>query len=168
MFSGKTEELIRRINDVKLSKLGFEMFKPNIDERYHAHAIVSHNKNSISALAVASPLTILNLGLNTEVIGIDEAQFFDDSLLHVCTTLAGRGIRVIVAGLDMDFQGAPFGPIPALMALAEKVTKLHAICVICQAPASFSYRTSTDESRILLGEKDKYEARCRKCFGLPY
>lgn len=167
MFSGKTEELIRRINEVKLSKLDFEMFKPSIDERYHTQAIVSHNKNSISASAVSSALNILNLHSDTKVVGIDEAQFFDDSLPEVCTTLAGRGVRVIVAGLDMDFQGAPFEPIPALMALAENVTKLHAICVICQAPASFSYRTTSGESRILLGEQDKYEARCRKCFSLP-
>lgn len=167
MFSGKTEELLRRISVVKLSGKSFEMFKPETDNRYHASHIVSHNKNAIPAMSVVSAQCILKLKPNTQVVGIDEAQFFDNSLTDVCTILANQGLRVIVAGLDMDYKAAPFGPVPTLMAIAEHVTKLHAVCEICTAPASFSYRTATDERRILLGEKETYQARCRECFNLP-
>jgi thymidine kinase len=164
MFSGKTEELIRRLKRAKIAQLNVEIFKPKTDVRYDESDVVSHDANSISSTPVESSSTILLLGTDTQVVGIDEAQFFDEELPSVCTQLANRGIRVIVAGLDMDFSGKPFGPMPALMAIAEDVTKVHAICVQCGAPANHSYRTVANESTILLGEKDSYEPRCRDCF----
>ncbi len=164
MFSGKTEELIRRMRRAQIARLNVEIFKPKTDTRYDETAVVSHDSNSIPSTPVENSVSILLLGTNTQVVGIDEAQFFDDGLPEVCINLANRGIRVIIAGLDMDFQGKPFGPMPALMAVAEDVTKVHAICVQCGAPASFSYRTADIGTRLLLGEKESYEPRCRQCF----
>ncbi len=164
MFSGKTEELIRRLRRAQIARLNVEIFKPKTDVRYDETAVVSHDLNSIQSTPVENASSILLLGTNTQVVGIDEAQFFDDELPSVCNKLANRGIRVIIAGLDMDFQGNPFGPMPALMAIAEEVTKVHAVCVQCGAPATYSYRTVASESRILLGEKESYEPRCRNCY----
>lgn len=164
MFSGKTEELIRRLKRAQIAKLNVEIFKPKTDTRYDDTAVVSHDLNSIQSTPVDSSSAILLLGTNTQVVGIDEAQFFDDGLPEVCNTLAKRGIRVIIAGLDMDFQGKPFGPMPALMAIAEHVTKVNAVCMQCGSPAVYSYRTAASEARVLLGEKDSYEPRCRACF----
>jgi thymidine kinase len=164
MFSGKTEELIRRINRARIAKLNVEIFSPIADTRYDKSALVSHNLNSIPSKAIEIAASILPLGNNIQVVGIDEAQFFDDTLPQVCQTLANNGVRVIVAGLDMDYKGIPFGPMPAIMAMAEAVTKLHAVCVKCGNPALYSYRLVPDDSRILLGEKETYEPRCRSCF----
>ncbi|MEY3679080.1 MAG: hypothetical protein RI924_1221 [Bacteroidota bacterium] len=164
MFSGKTEELIRRLKRAKIAQLNVEIFKPKTDIRYDETDVVSHDANSIPSTPVEHSSAILLLGTHTQVVGIDEAQFFDMDLPNVCTQLANRGIRVIVAGLDMDFQGNPFGPMPALMAIAEDVSKVHAICLQCGAPANHSYRTVANENTILLGEKDSYEPRCRDCF----
>lgn len=166
MFSGKTEELIRRLKRAQIAKLNVEIFKPRTDTRYHETAVVSHDLNSINSTPVDSASAILLLGTNTQVVGIDEAQFFDDELPDVCNKLALRGIRVIVAGLDMDFTGKPFGPMPALMAIAEHVTKVNAVCVCCGNPALYSYRTAADEATVLLGEKESYEPRCRACYNL--
>jgi len=167
MFSGKTVELIRRMKRAQFAQLPIEIFKPAMDIRYADHAIVSHDSNSIPSTSIAHSSAILLLSADTKVVGIDEAQFFDDELPHVCVQLANKGIRVIVAGLDMDYKGLPFGPIPALMAMAEHVTKVHAVCVRCGAPATYSYRIAGSENRILLGEKNSYEPRCRACyFGL--
>lgn len=166
MFSGKTEELIRRLKRAKIARLNVEIFKPKTDTRYAKMEVVSHDQNSIHSTPVENSSAILLLGTDTQVVGIDEAQFFDDELPEVCVKLANRGVRVIVAGLDMDFLGKPFGPIPALMAIAEEVTKVHAVCVVCGAPANFSYRTISNEAKILLGEKESYEPRCRICFNL--
>ena len=167
MFSGKTEELIRRLRRAQIAKLEVEIFKPKTDTRYDDTAVVSHNSNSIQSTPVENSSAILLLSSNTQVVGIDEAQFFDEDLPDVCIKLANKGIRVIIAGLDMDFKGKPFGPMPALMAIAEDVTKVHAICVVCGSPASFSYRKVASDSTILLGEKESYEPRCRICFNLP-
>lgn len=164
MFSGKTEELIRRLRRAQIAKLNVEIFKPKTDTRYDETAVVSHDSNSISSTPVESSSAILLLGTNTQVVGIDEAQFFDEELPDVCTQLANKGIRVIIAGLDMDFSGKPFGPMPALMAIADDVSKVHAICLQCGGLAMYSYRTVTDKSQLLLGEKDSYEPRCRACF----
>lgn len=164
MFSGKTEELIRRMKRAQFAKLAVEIFKPALDIRYAENEVVSHNNNSIASTPVNHSSSILLLSNETRVVGIDEAQFFDDELPNVCVQLANRGIRVIVAGLDMDFQGRPFGPMPALMAIAEDVSKVHAVCMQCGAPANYSYRTDKSETVVLLGEKDSYEARCRFCF----
>lgn len=166
MFSGKTEELIRRLKRAQIAKLNVEIFKPKTDIRYDEHAVVSHDANSIQSTPVDGSAAILLLGANTEVVGIDEAQFFDENLPEVCNTLASKGIRVIVAGLDMDFSGKPFGPIPALMAIAEHVTKVNAVCVVCGSPAMYSYRTVASKDKFLLGEKESYEPRCRRCFNL--
>lgn len=164
MFSGKTEELIRRLNRAKIARQRVEIFKPALDTRYHAEDVVSHNHNSIRSTPVPVAQEMLLLAAGCDVIGVDEAQFFDESLVDVCVQLANRGTRVIVAGLDMDFQGQPFGPMPALMAVAEFVTKVHAICVCCGELASYSFRVTASEDKILLGETDAYEARCRSCF----
>ncbi|UEG52629.1 thymidine kinase [Mucilaginibacter daejeonensis] len=164
MFSGKTEELIRRLRRAQIARLNVEIFKPKTDTRYAEEAVVSHDQNSIPCTPVESSSAILLLGANVEVVGIDEAQFFDDELPNVCNALANRGVRVIVAGLDMDFKGVPFGPMPAIMAMAESVTKVHAVCVCCGSPALYSYRLVPDEGRVLLGEKESYEPRCRTCF----
>ncbi len=166
MFSGKTEELIRRLKRAHIAKLNVEIFKPKTDTRYDETAVVSHDHNSIQSTPVDSSEAILLLGANTQVVGIDEAQFFDDELPEVCNKLAKKGIRVIIAGLDMDFLGKPFGPMPALMAIAEHVTKVNAVCMQCGGPAVYSYRTVASESKILLGEKDSYEPRCRACFNM--
>ena len=164
MFSGKTEELIRRLKRAKIANLKTEIFKPLIDTRYHETEVVSHDANSITSTPVPSSQTILLLSNDVQVVGIDEAQFFDDGLPDVCEQLAANGIRVIIAGLDMDFLGRPFGPIPALLAKAEYITKVHAICVRCGALANHSYRLVESDSKVLLGEKESYEPRCRECF----
>lgn len=164
MFSGKTEELIRRLNRALLARQEVEIFKPAIDRRYHDDDIVSHNENSIRSTPVSVASEILLHVRKGEVVGIDEAQFFDESLLEVVQTLANQGTRVIIAGLDMDYLGKPFGPMPALMAMAEFVTKVHAICMKCGGVASHSYRLQNSSDRVLLGSQDQYEARCRKCF----
>ena len=166
MFSGKTEELIRRLKRAQIAKLNVEIFKPRTDNRYHDTNIVSHDENSIISTPVENSSAILLLGANTQVVGIDEAQFFDEHLLDVCNKLAIKGVRVIVAGLDMDFAGKPFGPVPALMAIAEHITKVHAVCVCCGNPALYSYRTVLNNSTILVGEKESYEPRCRACYHL--
>lgn len=164
MFSGKTEELIRRLNRAKIAKLKVEIFKPSIDKRYDEHEVVSHDDARIRSTPVDFAEDILLLSGDSDVIGIDEVQFFDSQILSVVVKLAAQGKRVIMAGLDMDFRGKPFEPLPQLMAIAEYVTKVHAICMKCGDLASFSYRLSKDEDKVLLGEKDAYEARCRKCF----
>lgn len=166
MFSGKTEELIRRLRRAEIAKFTVEIFKPAIDTRYDDMAIVSHDLNSIQSTPVTSSESILLLSNNVQVVGIDEAQFFDDELPSVCVKLAAKGVRVIVAGLDMDFMGQPFGPMPNLMAIAEYVTKVQAVCVQCGNAASHSYRKIENESQVMLGEKESYEPRCRICFNL--
>ena len=166
MFSGKTEELIRRLNRAKIARMKVEIFKPAIDTRYDQASIVSHNHNAIRSTPVQAAEEILLLAGDCDVVGIDEAQFFDSALVDVCVKLASHGKRVIVAGLDMDFQGKPFGAMPQLLAVAEYVTKVHAICVVCGDIASYSYRTTADTERVLLGETDAYEARCRRCYNL--
>jgi thymidine kinase len=166
MFSGKTEELIRRLNRAKIARLKVEIFSPKADTRYAEDALVSHNSNSIPSTPVENASSILLLGSDVHVIGIDEAQFFDDELPDVCNVLANKGIRVIVAGLDMDFKGRPFGPMPQIMAMAESVTKLHAVCMRCGNPAVYSYRLVNNDSKVLLGEKESYEPRCRICYHL--
>jgi thymidine kinase len=164
MFSGKTEELIRRLRRAQIARLEVEIFKPKTDTRYDETAIVSHNQTSIPSTPVENASSILLLGSHVQVVGIDEAQFFDDELPYVCNALANKGVRVIVAGLDMDYKGQPFGPMPAIIAMAESVTKVHAVCVCCGNPALYSYRLVPDDSRILLGEKESYEPRCRACY----
>ncbi|MBD1393163.1 thymidine kinase [Mucilaginibacter glaciei] len=166
MFSGKTEELIRRVNRARIAKVNVEIFSPVADTRYDKSALVSHNLNSIPSKAVDSASAILPLADHIQVVGIDEAQFFDDGIPGVCIALANAGVRVIVAGLDMDFKGRPFCCMPELMAIADSVTKLHAVCVKCGQQAIYSYRLVPNESKILLGEKETYEARCRNCFNL--
>jgi len=163
MFSGKTEELIRRLKRVKIANLKVEIFKPMLDTRYDKVKIVSHDTNSIHSTPVAHSSMILELAKDVDVVGIDEAQFFDEDITRVCEELALKGIRVIVAGLDMDFKGNPFGQMPALLAMADYITKLHAICMKCGNIANISYRTVATEEQVLLGEKDVYEPRCRVC-----
>lgn len=164
MFSGKTEELIRRLNRAKIARQRVEIFKPALDTRYHAEDVVSHNANSIRSTPVTFPQEILLPASSCDVVGIDEAQFFDASLVEVCNQLADHGVRVIVAGLDMDYLGKPFGPMPSLMAVAEYVTKVHAVCVRCGDIATYSFRKVASAEQVLLGETDSYEARCRHCF----
>ncbi|MFI3285358.1 MAG: thymidine kinase [Rikenellaceae bacterium] len=164
MFSGKTEELIRRMKRAQFANQKVEIFKPRIDVRYSEENVVSHDSNSIRSTPVESPQNILLLSSEVEVVGIDEAQFFDSSIVDVCRQLANSGIRVIVAGLDMDFLGKPFGSMPQLMATAEYVTKVHAICVRCGNLAHHSHRLSSDEAQVVLGEKETYEPICRHCF----
>ena len=164
MFSGKTEELIRRLKRVKIANLSAEIFKPKMDLRYHEEQIVSHDENAIVSTPIDNSQTILILAQNVDVIGIDEAQFFDDQLPDVCDQLALRGVRVIVAGLDMDYTGKPFGQMPNLLAKADYITKLHAICVRCGNIANFSFRKNSESMQVVLGEKDLYEPRCRKCY----
>lgn len=164
MFSGKTEELIRRMKRAQFAKQKVEIFKPSIDVRYSEVEVVSHNKSTIMSTPVDVSGNILLLADDVDVVGIDEAQFFDDGLPEVCSQLANRGIRVIVAGLDMDFRGEPFGPMPALMAIAEDVYKVHAICVHCGDLAYVSHRLVEGSKQILLGELSEYEPICRKCF----
>ena len=166
MFSGKTEELIRRLNRAKIARQQVEIFKPAFDKRYHEEDVVSHNANAIRSTPLQSAEEMLLFTGNCDVVGIDEAQFFDEALTEVCVKLADQGKRVIVVGLDMDFQGKPFGPISSLMAVAEYITKLHAVCVVCGNLASYSYRLVLSKEKVLLGETDNYEARCRRCFRL--
>ena len=163
MFSGKTEELIRRLKRAEFAKHRVEIFKPALDTRYSEIEVVSHDRNSIMSTPVDSSSSILLLSSDIDVVGIDEAQFFDDGLVAVCNELANKGIRVIVAGLDMDFKGVPFGPIPALCAIADEVTKVHAICVRCGALA-YSHRLVNNEKRVMLGEQAEYEPLCRECY----
>jgi thymidine kinase len=164
MFSGKTEELIRRLNRARIAKQRVEIFKPHIDKRYSEEDVVSHDSKAIQSIPVESASQILFYANDMEVIGIDEAQFFDDELASVCDQLANSGVRVIIAGLDMDFQGKPFGPLPALMATAEYVTKVHAICMRCGNLANYSHRIIANEKLVMLGETESYEPLCRKCF----
>jgi len=164
MFSGKTEELIRRLNRTIIARQKVEIFKPETDKRYHHTEIVSHNENAIRSTPVNFASDILLLAGDCDVVGIDEAQFFDDAIVEVCNTLANNGKRVIVAGLDMDYQGRPFGPMPSLLAVAEFVTKVHAICAQTGELASFSFRLIDSDAKVVLGEKLEYEARSRKAF----
>jgi thymidine kinase len=164
MFSGKTEELIRRLNRAIIARQKVEIFKPVIDKRYHPEHIVSHNENAIRSTAVNFASDILLLSGDCDVVGIDEAQFFDESIVEVANALANNGKRVILAGLDMDFEGRPFGPMPQLLAVAEFVTKVHAICAQTGELASFSFRLTNEDKQVMLGEKNKYEARSRKAF----
>jgi thymidine kinase len=166
MFSGKTEELIRRLNRAKIARQRVEIFKPSIDIRYSEAEVVSHNENAIRSTPVDTASNILLLTGDVDVIGIDEAQFFDLAIVEVCQKLADMGIRVIVAGLDMDFKGKPFGPMPQLMATAEYVTKVHAICMRCGGLATFSHRLTQEEKLVVLGEKNGYEPLCRECFNI--
>jgi thymidine kinase len=164
MFSGKTEELIRRLKRVRIANLKVEIFKPSIDIRYDMEKIVSHDENEIHSTPVDNSQKILILAQGADVIGIDEAQFFDDELPNVCDQLASKGIRVIIAGLDMDYLGKPFGQMPFLLAKADYITKLHAICVKCGNMASHSHRKIPNDEQVMLGEKDVYEPRCRQCY----
>ena len=164
MFSGKTEELIRRLKRAVFAKQEVVIFKPAIDTRYSEANVVSHDYNSIHSTPVSSPKSILKLATGMDVVGIDEAQFFDKELTKVCDQLANQGVRVIVAGLDMDYLGIPFGPIPDLCAIADEVTKVHAICVRCGALAYLSHRLVKDCQRVLLGEQSEYEPLCRECY----
>jgi thymidine kinase len=164
MFSGKTEELIRRLKRAQIAHLKVEIFKPGVDTRYDAVDIVSHNETRIKSTPIENSQQMLLLAQEVDVVGIDEAQFFDDEMPTVAEALASRGIRVIVAGLDMDFLGRPFGPMPHVLAMADYITKLHAICVVCGDIANFSFRKSSHEGTLLLGETDVYEPRCRSCY----
>lgn len=164
MFSGKTEELIRRLNRARIAKLKVEIFKPGIDTRYSEEDVVSHNANSVNSIPVENAQQILFYANDVDVIGIDEAQFFGSELVDVCQQLANQGIRVIVAGLDMDFLGKPFGPMPNLMAIAEDVTKVHAICMRCGSLAQYSHRTIAGDKLVVLGETESYEPLCRSCY----
>jgi thymidine kinase len=164
MFSGKTEELIRRLKRVQIANQRLAIFKPAVDKRYHDIHIVSHDENRITSIPLTHSSQILDHSPDIEVVGIDEAQFFDENLPEVCDQLALNGLRVIVAGLDMDYSGRPFGPIPFLLAKAEYITKLHAICVRCGHLANYSYRKTPVKEQVLLGEQEVYEPRCRKCF----
>ncbi|MCG8386154.1 MAG: thymidine kinase [Cytophagales bacterium] len=164
MFSGKTEELIRRLNRAIIAKQKVEIFKPKVDTRYHRDHVVSHNENSIRSTSVNFANDIILLAGECDVVGIDEAQFFDDAIVEVCNKLADAGKRVVVAGLDMDFEGRPFGPMPYLLAVAEFVTKVHAICAQTGELASYSFRLVETDNTVLLGEKQQYEARSRASF----
>lgn len=164
MFSGKTEELIRRLKRAKFARQNVEIFKPAVDTRYSTADVVSHDSNSIQSTPIDSSANLVLMSSDIDVVGIDEAQFFDDGIVDVCNLLADSGIRVIVAGLDMDFKGRPFGPMPALCAIADEVTKVHAICVRCGNLAYLSHRTIDSDKQVLLGEKMEYEPLCRKCY----
>ena len=164
MFSGKTEELIRRLKRAEFAQQSVEIFKPAIDTRYDDDDVVSHNDTTIRSTPVTSSRNILLLGDGIEVIGIDEAQFFDEGLVEVCNQLANNGVRVIVSGLDMDFLGKPFGIMPQLLAIAEHITKVHAICIDCCAIANHSFRMTDDKNLIKIGEKEEYKPLCRECF----
>ncbi|HAX94732.1 MAG TPA: thymidine kinase [Bacteroidales bacterium] len=164
MFSGKTEELIRRLRRARFAGLKVEIFKPTVDNRYSGTMIVSHDDKSIVSTPVENAASILLLADNVDVVGIDEAQFFDNSVVEVCNKLADSGVRIVVAGLDMDFMGNPFGPMPALLSIAEYITKVHAICMRCGSLAQFSHRKSEESQVVVLGEKDKYEPLCRECY----
>ena len=164
MFSGKTEELIRRLRRAQFAGLKVEIFKPSLDKRYSETRVVSHDDKSIISTPVDNPSAILLLAGDVDVVGIDEAQFFDNSIVEVCNKLADDGIRILIAGLDMDFMGKPFGPMPALLSIAEYVTKVHAICMRCGNLAQYSFRKSDEAQVVLLGEKDLYEPLCRNCY----
>ena len=164
MFSGKTEELIRRLRRAQFAKQKVEIFKPAMDVRYSEQEVVSHEGTSILSTPVDSSVSILLMGQESDVVGIDEAQFFDEHIVEVCNELASKGIRVIVAGLDLDFKGQPFGPMPALLAIADEGTKVHAICVRCGALAYVSHRIVAGEKQVMLGEKQEYEPLCRECY----
>ena len=164
MFSGKTEELIRRLNRARIAQQKVEIYKPMIDTRYSEENVVSHDSNSVASTPVESSQSILLMATEADVVGIDEAQFFDEGLIEVCNTLANRGKRIIIAGLDMDFKGVPFGPMPALCAIAEDVTKVHAICVRCGNLAHVSHRIVEGDKQVMLGELQEYEPLCRHCY----
>ena len=164
MFSGKTEELIRRLKRAKIARQRVEIFKPAIDKRYSEEDIVSHDSNAIHSTPVDNSHSILLMTSDVDVVGIDEARFFDDGIVEVCSELANNGTRVIVAGLDMDFRRIPFGPMPALLSIADDVTKVHAICVECGHIANYSYRLVDSDRRVLLGERNEYQPLCRKCY----
>lgn len=166
MFSGKTEELIRRLKRARIANQKVQIFKPAKDRRYDETMVVSHDENSIDSIPVEKSIEIFDFIQDINVIGIDEAQFFDEGLTDVCQKLAIAGTRVIIAGLDMDFRGRPFGPMPNLLAVAEYITKVHAICPHCGNLATHSYRLSTEQDTVVLGEKDKYEPRCRVCYDM--
>ena len=164
MFSGKTEELLRRLKRAQFAKLNIAVFKPQVDKRYDTQKVVSHDENTIQAIAVESTKDILRLNNKAQVVAIDEAQFFDSELITVCSELANAGVRVIIAGLDMDFLGKPFGIMPKLLAIAEHITKVHAICIDCCAIANHSFRMTDDKNLIQIGEKEEYKPLCRECF----
>ena len=164
MFSGKTEELIRRMRRAEFAHQNVEIFKPSVDNRYSLEEVVSHDHHTIKSTVIDSSSSILLLSSDIDVVGIDEAQFFDKGLVEVCNELAAQGIRVIVAGLDIDYRGVPFGPMPDLLAIADEVTKVHAICVRCGDLAYISHRIVESDKRVLIGEKDHYEPLCRRCF----
>jgi len=164
MFSGKTEELIRRLRRARIARQYTRVFKPTLDERYGNDEVVSHNENSVTTTPVDAPSEIQGLVNEADVVGIDEAQFFGSDLVETCQELANAGKRVVVAGLDQDYRGRPFEPMPELMAVAEYVTKLHAVCVKCGAPANHSQRLTGEEDRVVVGEQETYEPRCRRCF----
>jgi thymidine kinase len=166
MFSGKTEELIRRLRRAQIADLPVQVFKPGVDNRYAINQIVSHDTASLEAIPVQYATEVLLRSPHTRVVGLDEAQFFDAELPQVCEQLALQGVRVVVAGLDMDYLGLPFGPMPQLLAVAEYVTKVHAICVHCGALATHSYRLAIGDEVVLLGEKEQYEPRCRSCYAM--
>lgn len=166
MFSGKTEELIRRLNRAKFAKLSVEIFKPKVDTRFSVDDVISHNENAIRSTAVDSSANLLLLASPADVIGIDEAQFFDKGLVDVCNHLANQGVRVIIAGLDMDFSGQAFHPMPELMAIAEHITKVHAICMRCGSNAQYSYRKTDNKDLVMLGETMEYEPLCRSCYNI--
>ena len=167
MFSGKTEELIRRLRRAKIARLNVKIFKPKIDTRYEEGNIVSHNQLKLESLAVKSINELNDLTSDADVVGIDEAQFFDDSIIEIAKDLSSKGKRVIIAGLDTDFKGEPFGPMPKLMCEADFLDKLQAICVRCGNPASYTQRLSKDNKQVVIGETDIYEARCRHCYEGP-
>ena len=164
MFSGKTEELIRRLKRVEFAQQKLLLFKPAIDNRYHEEQVVSHKGSSLEAIPVTSSAEILRHWKKERIVAIDEAQFFDNGLIEVCTDLARQGVRVIIAGLDMDYLGKPFGPMPDLLCMAEYVTKVHAICVSCGNLAQYSHRTTKDEGQVLVGAVETYEPLCRSCY----
>jgi thymidine kinase len=167
MFSGKTEELIRRLKRAQIAKQSVKIFKPRIDERYSKNSIVSHNDQSLPSILIDDIIEVLEYANDAQVIGIDEAQFFNESTVHICNLLASRGKRVIVAGLDQDYTGKPFEPMPQLLAIAEYITKQLAICVVCGNPADKTQRKTTNSERVVVGAADIYEARCRKCHYIP-
>lgn len=167
MFSGKTEELIRRVRRAQIAKMNTIIFKPRVDDRYSPEYIVSHNQMKLNSQIVETSDEILTKSQKAEVVAIDEAQFFDDNIVEICKILAKQKKRVIIAGLDTDYRGEPFGPMPKLMCEADYVDKLRAICVVCGNPATYTQRTSKDSQRVVIGETDIYEARCRNCYEPP-
>lgn len=167
MFSGKTEELIRRLRRAQIAKQNVKIFKPKIDSRYSEKSIVSHNEQSLPSILIEDVIEILSYADDAQVIGIDEAQFFNEGIVHICNLLASKGKRVIVAGLDQDYTGKPFEPMPQLLAVAEYITKEHAICVVCGNPADKTQRKIAESERVIVGAADIYEARCRKCHYIP-